>query len=49
MHLMTYISPRVAIWGPFCPASIYVAHGKSCARACYVTSLFSCRFVYTRA
>ncbi|KYQ49566.1 hypothetical protein ALC60_11350 [Trachymyrmex zeteki] len=34
MHLMTYISPRVAIWGPFCPASIYVAHGKSCARAC---------------
>ncbi|KYN14677.1 hypothetical protein ALC57_13091 [Trachymyrmex cornetzi] len=39
MHLMTYISPRVAIWGPFCPASIYVAHGKSCARACLLLLL----------
>ncbi|KYM82305.1 hypothetical protein ALC53_07308 [Atta colombica] len=34
MHLMTYISPRVAIWGPFCVPPVYVAHGKSCARAC---------------
>jgi len=32
MHLMTYISPRVAIWGPFCVPPVYTVYNNSRSR-----------------